>query len=166
MSKSGQRLQPALLQRLSDDHPEVSVDTLDQCTLSRDQLRQDVLKHLEEILNARCPLTEKELAAHPALKGTALAYGMPCLTGKTVSTLDVRGLEKLVADAIALFEPRIEPSSIEVKAEQQIDMLNRYNVIALRIGVLMWAEPFPIELLLRSEVDLESSRVSLKPAYN
>jgi hypothetical protein len=45
-----------------------------------------------------------------------------------------------------------------VKAELEGDALDHHNVISLRIAGLLWAQPVPIELLLRTQFDLESGQ--------
>ena len=43
----------------------------------------------------------------------------------------------------------------------QADQLDHHNVIGVQIQGQLWAEPVPLELLLRTEIDLETGRVEL-----
>ena len=39
--------------------------------------------------------------------------------------------------------------------------LGWHNVVSVRISAQVWAQPVPLELLLRTEVDLETGQVAL-----
>jgi type VI secretion system protein ImpF len=78
---STDRLQPALLDRLTDDAPQAAVESRDQRVLSMRGLRKAVLRDLGWLLNST------GLGAVQALDGTPLAaqsvlnFGLPDLTG-------------------------------------------------------------------------------------
>ena len=76
----------------------------------------------------------------------------------TASGLDLIQLERTLRQAILDFEPRILPDSVSVKAELDRESLDHHNVLSLRIEALLWAQPVPIELLLRTHFDLESGQ--------
>lgn len=122
-----------------------------------------VLRDLEQLLNATRIIDSKYLDQHPLLGGSVLAYGMPPVAGKIASMIDVKDFERTVADLIRRFEPRIDANSLKVQAETQQGLMHLHNVIGLRISGLLWAQPFPIELMLRTEVDLETGKVLLMP---
>jgi type VI secretion system protein ImpF len=77
--------------------------------------------------------------------------------------IDVKDFERTVANLIRRFEPRIDGNSLKVTAETQQGLMHLHNVIGLRISGLLWAQPYPIELMLRTEVDLETGKVLLLP---
>lgn len=163
MNKARDTLQPALLDRLQDDEPGTLTEPASARFVSREQLRQWVIRDLERLFNSTCTLNTLQLAKAPALAASVLAYGMPPISGQLASLLDVREFEATVTHLIRGFEPRIDPNSIAVKAELDQGLMNLHNVIGLRISGLLWARPQPIELVLRSEVDLETGRVALMP---
>lgn len=156
-------LQPALLDRLQDDDRSQPRESANSVLIGRDTLRRLVIRDLEQLFNATCPADPGLLATHPALKNSVLAYGMPPLAGKSASMVDIRGLEHAVADLVRRFEPRIDPATLRVQVEGKQGQLHLHNVIGLRISGRMWAQPFPVELLLRNEIDLETGRVALIP---
>jgi type VI secretion system protein ImpF len=47
---------------------------------------------------------------------------------------------------------------VSVRAELDSRSLDHHNVISLHIEALLWAQPVPIELLLRTQLDLESGQ--------
>ena len=77
-------------------------------------------------------------------------------------SLDVQSLEARVRQAIIDFEPRIVPETLHVEAEMGDNQLDRHNVLSLSIRGQLWSIPVPLELLLRTEVDLESGQVQIE----
>ena len=78
------------------------------------------------------------------------------------SRIDINLLERTIKDAIVQFEPRVMEASLEVKALDASSMLDTHNVIEFEISGFMWAQPVPLELLLRTEVDLEAGQVQVR----
>lgn len=163
MSKSRDALQPALLDRLQDDEPARQTESPGSRFITKDALRSMVLRDLERLLNATRVIDSKHLQYEPRLLESVLAYGMPPVAGKIASMIDVKDFERTVADLIRRFEPRIDGNSLKVQAETQQGLMHLHNVIGLRISGLLWAQPYPVELMLRTEVDLETGKVLLMP---
>lgn len=163
MSKSRDALQPALLDRLQDDEPARLTESSGSRFITKDALRSMVLRDLEQLLNATRVIDSEYLQDEPRLLESVLAYGMPPVAGKIASMIDVKDLERTVADLIRRFEPRIDGNSLKVQAETQQGLMHLHNVIGLRISGLLWAQPYPVELMLRTEVDLETGKVLLMP---
>lgn len=163
MSKSRDALQPALLDRLQDDEPARLSEAAGSRFITKDALRQMVLRDLEQLLNATRVIEGELLKQQPSLLDSVLAYGMPPVAGKIASMVDVKDFESTVADLIRRFEPRIDGSTLKVQAETQQGLMHLHNVIGLRISGMLWAQPYPIELMLRTEVDLETGKVLLMP---
>lgn len=159
MNNSRDALQPALLDRLKND----TGSGENGHAISKDLLRKLVLRDLESLFNSTCALTKSEMESHPIVAGTVVAYGMPPIAGQVVSSIEVRRFEGMVAGLIRRYEPRIDPDSVRVKAETEQQLMNLHNVIGLQITGLLWSRPYPIELALRTEVDLETGKVALLP---
>lgn len=156
------RLQPALLDRLQDDAPDQRSEAKEARVLSRSQLREAVLRDLTWLLNAMCPPAREGIAVWPEVENSVINYGMPCFSGETASSLDTADLEHAIRDALLRFEPRIIPGTLQVSAEQQENILDWHNVVSVHIAAQIWAQPVPLELLLRTEVDLESGQVEVR----
>ncbi|MBL8483344.1 MAG: GPW/gp25 family protein, partial [Rhodocyclaceae bacterium] len=60
--------------------------------------------------------------------------------------------------AILTYEPRLIPDSLVVKSVVQGDDMGNHNVIAFQIEATLWAQPTPLALLIRTELDLESGQ--------
>ncbi|MEY4764176.1 MAG: hypothetical protein RI907_849 [Pseudomonadota bacterium] len=156
------RLQPALLDRLTDEHPEVDRDPEDRRGMSKAQLRAAVLRDLSWLLNAVQPLLSAEAQAYPLVAQSVANYGMPPLSGQLASKIDMPNLTQSLREAVLRFEPRILEHSLEVKPVEDQFFLDAHNVIEFEIRGLLWAQPIPLELLLRTQLDLEAGQVRVR----
>jgi type VI secretion system protein ImpF len=150
------RINPSLLDRLTDEAPGESVQRGGSVSLS--ELRKSVLRDLNWLFNSAQMLRAEEAESWPLVKKSVLNYGLPPLAGLVASGIDVRKLERTLRQAILDFEPRILPDSVSVRAQLDSQSLDHHNVISLHIEALLWAQPVPIELLLRTQLDLESGQ--------
>ena len=155
------RLQPVLLDRLTDRAPASQLDADDARVMSKAQIREAVLRDLAWLLNAVKPMPG--LAdSFPQAATSVLNYGLPPMSGQMASRIDITVLERTIKEAILQFEPRVMAASLEVKAIDASSMLDTHNVIEFEISGFMWAQPVPLELLLRTEVDLEAGQVQVR----
>lgn len=154
-----ERLLPALLDRLTDLEPEKKSESVDQRAMSKAQFRRSVLRDLAWLMNAGNAESETDFTAFPLARQSVVNYGMPSLSGKRLSEVDWPLLEQQLRDAIVAFEPRILPDSLEVKAARGASGFDQHNQLSFEIRGQLWSEPYPIELLLRSRIDLESGQV-------
>jgi type VI secretion system protein ImpF len=90
-----------------------------------------------------------------------LNYGLPALSGRLVSGLDLTELERALRDAILAFEPRILPDTLQVTGIPAQDPHRHHNVITMQISGQLWAQPYPLELLIKTDLNLESGEVQL-----
>lgn len=155
-----ERLQPSLLDRLTDNDPEARQEAREKRVLSMNKLRESVLRDLGWLLNSGNLASVEDLDAYPLVKESVLNYGMPDLAGVTASGVDRGALERAVRQAIWDFEPRILRNSVKVRAVVNKDQMNR-NALAFEIEGELWAQPVPLRLFLRTEVDLESGTFSV-----
>jgi type VI secretion system protein ImpF len=156
-----ERLQPALLDRLTDDEPDKNVEGPDKRVLSKAQLREAVLRDLAWLFNTTRLESGEDLSSTPLVQKSTLNYGLPALAGETAASLDPTNLEYSVREAILAYEPRILPESLRVRTIVSETQLDQHNVISVQIEGFLWAQPVPLELLLRTEVDLETGRVEI-----
>jgi type VI secretion system protein ImpF len=155
------RLQPALLDRLTDDEPEKKVEPREMRVLSKRKLRESVLRDLAWLFNATQLEAVNSLANAPQVRKSVLNFGLPALSGNTASSLDITDLTRAVRDAILTFEPRILPSTLQVRTMLEAGDLDHHNVIAVQIEGQLWAQPIPLEFLVRTDFDLETGKVQI-----
>ena len=167
------RLQPSLLDRLTDEHPLQSRETVEARVLSRQQLHAAVLRDLSWLFNAIRPEPEpastrlKDLELWGGNKHAAssvLNFGMPAFAGSTKSSLNRVAMEAAIKKAIATFEPRIDAQSLAVKIT--VDNKQHYNTLQLSVRGNMWAQPVPLELLMTADIDLESGNTRIRDLRN
>jgi type VI secretion system protein ImpF len=156
-----ERLQPSLLDRLTDDAPADRHEADERRVMSKGQLRQAVLRDLGALFNAVQPL-DAAAQAHPLVAGSVLNFGLPPLSGQLASKLDVIALERAIRQAIVRFEPRILADTLEVRALEAGSVLDTHNVIEFEIRGHMWSQPVPLEILLRTQLDLEAGQVEVR----
>ena len=155
------RLQPALLDRLTDDEPDQQVEPREARILSRSRLRQAVLRDLAWLFNATRLEAGTDLSRCPHARRSVINFGLPAFSGLSASTLDVSDLTRAIHQAILDFEPRILPGTLRVRALVDAGQLDHHNVIGIEIQGHLWGQPVPIELLVRTEIDLETGKVEI-----
>ena len=167
--RSRDRLQPSLLDRLTDHQPLESQEPVDDRVLTRQQLRAAILRDLSWMFNAIRPEPEPastrldELALwarFPQARRSVLNFGMPAFAGSTKSSLDKVAMEAAIKQAITTFEPRIDASTLSVSIH--IQSKSHHNTLQLTIRGQMWAQPVPLELLLAADVDLETGNTRMR----
>ncbi len=156
-----ERLQPSLLDRLTDEAPEKRGETREQRVMSLRQLRQSVLRDLSWLLNTAAFESMVNLADYPFVARSVLNYGTPVLSGVSLTGIDVKKIERKVRQAINDFEPRILADSLSVELAKADDQMN-HKALSFRIEGDLWAQPLPIHLYIRSDLDLETGEISVK----
>jgi len=155
------RLQPALLDRLTDEEPTKTQEPVTARVLSKRQLRQSVLRDLAWLLNSTRLEAVTDLSTAPYVRQSVVNFGLPALSGRVTSTLDLTDLTRGIREAILNFEPRILPRSLRVTSLLEPGALDHHNVIGIEIRGELWAQPMPLEFLIRTEVDLETGKVQV-----
>ena len=152
-----ERLQPSLLERLKDDEPEKREESRDKRILSMRQLRESVRRDLAWLLNSTNLAAAQDLSDYPEVISSVLNYGMPELSGRVITNLDVARFERQLKQIILDFEPRILAHSIHV--HWLVD--TEQNLVMFEIAGELWAQPLPQQLYLKTEVDLELGNVRI-----
>jgi len=156
-----ERLQPALLDRLTDDEPDKKLEPREHRVLSKSRMRQAVLRDLAWLFNTTRLESGNALAKWPHARRSVINFGLPALSGQTASTVEIQDLERALKQAILDFEPRILPETLQVTALVELSELDHHNVIGIEIHGQLWAQPVPLDLLIRTEIDLETGKVHL-----
>ncbi len=155
-----ERLQPSLLDRLTDHDPRNQKESRDDRVLSVERLKESVLRDLEWLLNTENLASSVDLTPYPEIASSTLNFGRPALSGKAGSTIDLTQLQQRIQLAILQFEPRIIAKSIKIRVVYAAD-LSSNNSLSFEIEGQLWAQPLPLTLFLRTELDLESGTISV-----
>ena len=155
-----ERLQPSLLDRLTDEEPGNPQESRERRVLSPQRLREVVRRDLGWLFNAINLASVEDLSAYPQVARSVLNYGLPDLTGRTASGMDPPQLERMLRQVVKDFEPRILPGSIRVKLVVDEAKMG-HNAMVFDIEGELWAQPLPIRLYLRTELDLEVGAIQV-----
>lgn len=135
---------------------------LDQSTASLDKIKDCVKRDLTWLLNSQNMCMDKYLEKnYPNVASSVINFGMPDMTGRTVSSLDAGELEHYIKNAITYFEPRLIPSTVKIKLLTEKSMLD-HNALVFQIDADLWVDPEPLHLQLQTQVDLENGYVDVK----
>lgn len=149
---SRDRLYPSLLDRLVDEEPGRTTEPRENRAATLQRLRDNVLRDLNWLFNAT--QSSIDFNDDPLLVGSVINYGMPPLAGRPASQYDLGELARVLRDVILRFEPRIIAHTLKVSAERAGG--DSHNVLGFRIEGQLWSQPIPLEIFMRTEIDLES----------
>jgi len=155
-----ERLQPSLLDRLTDDAPDKEQESRENRVLSLTKLRQCVLRDMAWLLNTGALATHQNLDDYPLVSHSVLNYGIPDLAGRNLSGANVLEVEQQVRQAIWDFEPRILRDTVKVKVTASADQMN-HNAMTFDIEGDLWAQPLPLRLYLRTQLDLDTGNMDV-----
>jgi type VI secretion system protein ImpF len=157
------RLQPSLLDRLTDDEPDKRTEPPERRVLTLSRLRECTLRDLNWLFNATHLAAVQDLDAYPEVATSTLNYGLPDLSGRTASSVHPPTLEKQIQRAVWQFEPRLGRESVRVRVARDQQGYS-HNAIVIFIEADLWAQPAPVRLVLRTDLDLETGEVRVTEA--
>jgi type VI secretion system protein ImpF len=158
-----EKLQPCLLDRLTDDEPAKIEESRNQRVMSLQRYKRGVLRDLEWLFNASAHLPVEgrkqfRLSDYPEAFRSVINFGTRQLCGLIAPDMDQ--LEREMRDAIQLFEPRIMRHTLMVKATME------RNVISFELYGELWANPISEKLFIKTKIDLESGQCNLGDGGN
>jgi type VI secretion system protein ImpF len=154
------RLLPSLLDRLTDDDPTVSTPEADRFTFDLREYRAAVFRDLEWLLNTTSPARPEDVEELELMPESVLNYGMPPLSGGTAAGVEPRVLERAMREVILRYEPRLVPDTLKVKVEVEPGKMS-HRALTFRVEGLLWAQPVSEQIYMRTQLDLETGKVTL-----
>ena len=153
-----ERLQPCLLDRLTDDEPHKKEESRTTRVISHQKYRRGVLRDLEWLFNTNAyidvPGAENfSLRDYPEAWRSVINYGTRQLCGLTAPNM--KKLEKELAEMIHFFEPRLAAQGLHIHAD--IDR----NTVTFKIEGELWCNPLPEHLHVQTTIDLENGQCVL-----
>ena len=153
-----EKLQPCLLDRLTDEDPKNSQESRAQRVISLQRYRQGVLRDLEWLFGASAHLPHEGrdnfgIGDFPDAAKSVINYGTRHLFGRT--SPNTGELQRSLTEALYLFEPRIIENTLKVVVKL------RGNQATLDVQAELWASPFPEHLHLKTKLDLESGQCNV-----
>jgi type VI secretion system protein ImpF len=153
-----EKLQPCLLDRLTDDEPNKPQESRAQRVVSLQRYRQGVLRDLVWLFNASAHLSHEgdasfSLDDYPEASRSVINFGIRHLFG--LVTPSMRELEKEVAEALCIFEPRIMRNTLKIRSQIE------GNLVVLDVDGDLWANPLPEQLHIKTLLDIETGHCSV-----
>src|SRR5579883_2339033 len=133
-----ERLQPALLDRLTDDEPQKTQESREQRAISLQKLRQAVLRDLTWLLNTPNLASTEDLSEYPEVARSVVNYGVPSFSG--------------------MVQPRLLGKTVRVKLAGSGDEGSQ-SALQLQMVAELWAQPVPLRMFMKTELDLELGAV-------
>lgn len=155
------RLYPSLLDRLTDYEPDKRTEPRDNRAFTLTRLREGVLRDLNWLFNATC--LSDDLNGYPLVQHSVVNYGLPALSGRPASGLDFAEVTRTLRQTLLDFEPRLIPHSVRVTAISS-SKDSPHNVVSFRIEGQLWSLPVPLEIYLRTDMDLENGQTQVVEA--
>jgi type VI secretion system protein ImpF len=153
-----EKLQPCLLDRLTDDEPGNREESRAQRVVSHQKYRRGVLRDLEWLFNAQAYLRLEgsesyELKDYPEAFRSVVNYGIRQLVG--LAAPDMERLQQELGEALHVFEPRLSARDLVIRADME------RNLVTFEIQGELWANPLPEHLHLKTSLDLETGQCML-----
>jgi len=155
-----ERLQPSLLDRLTDMHPGESTERREERVIDVRRLREIVQRDLSWLLNTNSHESLIDAAAYPNVSNSVINYGVRAVAGGASNQNRAQEIRLMIQRAIEKFEPRLEQGTVEVAIRQEKSASG--STLSYDIRAVMWAQPVPMELYLRSEVNIATGELTLE----
>ena len=153
-----EKIQPCLLDRLTDNHPEKQEESSYERVVSISRYREGVLRDIRWLLSASRHADDEDLQAYPNVRTSTLNFGIRSLCGRLAESVSGGRLEQDITQAIEAFEPRIDPHSLVVELKEDTATKAK-NELLIEIRGDLWARPMPEELLIKTKIDLETGEM-------
>lgn len=155
-----ERLQPSLLDRLTDHAPGEKTERRDERVIDLRALREIILRDLVWLLNTNNSENLFDAEEFPNVANSVLNYGVRDVAGEYSTVGKAEAIRRAIRAAVQSFEPRILPGSVDVALRVGTDA--KGAIVQYDIRADMWAQPLPMELYLRSEVDVTTGALALE----
>ncbi|WP_323043667.1 type VI secretion system baseplate subunit TssE [Paraburkholderia sp.] len=159
--RANTHLLPTLLDRLRDDAPQQLTECPEDHAPTRAQMRDIVQRDLMFLLNTISMENDLDRGRYPHAASSTINYGIPPLAGAYLVSRKWSDIEEMIQRAVREFEPRLIPDSLAVKPLAGEDAANPYNVLMFEIRGMIHMDPYPLEFLVQSSIDLETSRMNI-----
>jgi type VI secretion system protein ImpF len=149
---------PCLLQRWGS-----GVDGSGQRVLhaSWADVRDDVLRNLEWLLNTEAPHRIAGLELPAPVRASTLCFGVPAYSGRPQSTIQPAEMAAEIRQRILWYEPRLHPAHLEVRPVSH-GSNPHFNTLRFEVVSFLLSNPIR-DFQVRTEIDLETGEARLLP---
>jgi type VI secretion system protein ImpF len=155
-----ERLQPSLLDRLTDEAPGELKERREERVIDVRRLREIIQRDLSWLLNTNNHESFLEPDVMPNVCNSVINYGVREVAGELSGMQKAEEIRDMIRLAIERFEPRIRAGTLDVVL--RVDEDTNRAIVSFDIRAEMWAQPLPLELYLRSEVNVATGELKLE----
>ncbi|AOI60336.1 cytoplasmic protein [Burkholderia diffusa] len=159
--RASAHLMPTLLDRLRDDAPHRQTEAPEEYTVTRKQMRDIVQRDLAYLLNTTSIADRIDRERYPQAAASTVNFGVPPLAGTFLASRQWNDIERMIRRAITDFEPRLMPDTLTVSPRQSIDAGEHHNILAFEVRGMIHMDPYPLEFMVQSSLDLETSEIHI-----
>jgi type VI secretion system protein ImpF len=142
-------LQPSLLERLTDEAPELNKEPHSATLRAPSEYKRSVARDLQNLLNTTCPSGPELFAGWSEVPLSMVAYGLPDMsTCSFGSHRDHELVAAAVQRTISLFEPRLRHVRVFVEGREE-----RFRALKLRVEADLDIPPDVDEVVYDATVD-------------
>ena len=151
-------VQPSLLDRLTDEEPDRSVDLPVRRDESLHRFRQAVQRDIEHLLNTRRTTIPVD-GRFPEVLDSVHGYGVPDTTGLAPGTMEgQRYLTEQIRETLVRFEPRLEQVVVRLTESSQV----RTPQVRFAIEATLRVDPTPERIVFDSVYEVARNLIALK----
>ncbi|CAE6934785.1 type VI secretion system baseplate subunit TssE [Paraburkholderia domus] len=159
--RANTHLLPTLLDRLRDDAPQRQTEAPSEYTVTRSQMRDIVQRDLAFLLNTTSIEDQIGRERYPHAASSTVNFGVPPLAGAFMATRKWAEIEQIIRRAIVDFEPRLIPDALKIVPLAEVDAEVQHNVLAFEVRGMVHMDPYPLEFMVQSSLDLETSQLNI-----
>ena len=115
-------------------------------------MRASVRRELGWLLNTVYLEASVDMEPYPHVRTSVLNYGMPDLTGRASTVAVVRVRANQIAEQIRIFEPRLDASNLDVRAEPGVGLDNAVAYF-IRGDISSAVRAMPVQFFANVEVE-------------
>ena len=153
-----EHLQPSLLDRLTDHSPDSKTEGRKDRVIDVRALVDIVQRDLTWLLNTNNFETQFDAERYPNIQSSVLNYGVREVAGEMSTRERAISIRKMIHNTIRRFEPRIRATTLSEDFEDDAQS----TLISYSIRAEMWAQPIPLDLYLRSQVNVTTGELKLE----
>lgn len=156
-----EKLQPCLLDRLTDDEPGKKQESRNKRVVSLQRYREAVLRDLSWLLNTHADAGQSGLDEFDDIISSVLNFGVQNVAGMSGSSLSVDDMRYQLIEAIRRFEPRILPDTLSIDVMIDPDGMSNRRSLSFEIRGVLWTQSIPESLFIQTELDLETGKARI-----
>ena len=170
------RVTPTLFDKLASDTElpglqegtpaaDVTRETMRQFSITRierfneDALRATVRRELGWLLNTTNFASLVDLDPYPQVKSSVLNYGVPAMSGRSITQRAILQRARDIRAALLNFEPRLAPDALTVEPSDNVERENSITFV-IRGDVVSAVKALPVTL--RTDVEIDSAAVTVR----